>query len=212
MYIDGGRLTLENCAFRNNQARHGGAIYSRFTSLAITNCIVSDNSVGMHNYPGSGGGVECFATGTLTIVGSTFANNSAADGAGIRNTFSNSALINNCVFAGNYGAAISNGAGGTISVVDSTFEGNSGSAIANGVSLMHFLRTQIFQLSAVDSRTTRPEPAAQYLITPSDLLQRIPGDLQSLTFPTAFLIAILRLMAGRSTASRVVEPGGHRRA
>jgi hypothetical protein len=121
-----GTLCVSNCTLAGNSAgQFGGGIYSS-GMLTVTDCTFISNTAGGSYYCG-GGGIYNDYGGTLTVTGSTFANNSttkglvgSAFGGGIFDAQS----VTDCTFSGNsasYGGAID--FSGTVS--NCTFSGNS---------------------------------------------------------------------------------------
>lgn len=125
-------LRIENCLFVENDAFHGGGIYSTESSLVIVDCTFSANA----GWFGPGG--LFFGESTPRLVGCTFVDNSEGgvtcsssdivfeDCAFIRNwrmdsgaalrTGSSSVTMTRCTFSGNVsgGAVVSCGTGSTI--------------------------------------------------------------------------------------------------
>ncbi len=135
IYNSDGVLRLNDCVIANNQAKHGGGIYSTFGTVMGTDSNFSSNIAG--GYGSSGGAIDSRAA-DLTIVGCTFHNNSAGLGGAINNTHYYAALTD-CDFIENsgVGGAVANGVGGTMSIVNSRFDRNTsmsdGGAVANNV-------------------------------------------------------------------------------
>ena len=77
---DGADVTIEDSLLESNQAKEGGAIHNSFQNSSITLTDVTLSA----NYAKFGGGI--FNTGTATMTGVTFSNNSTLfDGGGIYN-------------------------------------------------------------------------------------------------------------------------------
>ena len=74
----GATLNLINCNFIGNTAEEGGAIYN-FGTTTATNCLFKNNVAEGED---SGGAIYSICGSTLTVTGSTFQGNSAADGHG----------------------------------------------------------------------------------------------------------------------------------
>jgi uncharacterized protein YjbI with pentapeptide repeats len=113
-------LTVSSCALIGNSSSNstssGGAISSSGSGAALTivNSTISGNIVGPL---GRGGGLS-FSGGTLNIIGSTFANNSAGSSAGALSLTGGSVTITDCLIDGNssgsFGTGGANGGGGAI--------------------------------------------------------------------------------------------------
>ena len=102
----------------------GGAIDVVSGTLMVTGCAFTNNSA-TSSTTSSGGAI--FASGALTVSGSTFSGNTASyDGGAIYNA-TGPTTVTGSTFSGNsalYGGAI-NGYGAAMTVTDSTFSGNS---------------------------------------------------------------------------------------
>lgn len=75
-------VTIDNCTFCGNTARHGGGLFNDGGKVTITNCTFSGNSALAY-----GGGLYNNFGGQGTVISSTFANNSATMGGGWSTTF-----------------------------------------------------------------------------------------------------------------------------
>jgi hypothetical protein len=101
-------MTINNCTFRNNAARHNGAALSSYSGSGPTlnNCIFTWNSSGSmvnvgSRFPGfEGGGGMYNMHGSPTLTNCTFIENLAPIGGGMYNHDSNSTLTN-CTFSEN---------------------------------------------------------------------------------------------------------------
>lgn len=81
----GKQLSLENVIVRNNRAADDGGGIRNDGDLSIINSAIANNqSVGSSQTSG-GGGLINTASASATIIGSTFSNNQARNGGGIRN-------------------------------------------------------------------------------------------------------------------------------
>jgi hypothetical protein len=128
----GGTLFVNNSTLSGNFGvgfrNAGGAIFTFFGTVTVSNSILSDNSA-------SSGGAIANDVGTVTVSNSTFSGNSAGDGGAIFNaknstvTVTGSSLVNNTAFSD--GGAIFNNAA-TVNVGTSTFSSNSPDNIAGG--------------------------------------------------------------------------------
>jgi CSLREA domain-containing protein len=117
----------------------GGAIFTGFTDVSITNCSFSNNSAS-----GFGGAIANTA-GTLVVTNSTFSNNTAGNtGAAICGGFcasggtqsiSGSVTVTNSTFSNNHasndGGAIS--INGTLDVTNSNFSGNNSKNLGGAI-------------------------------------------------------------------------------
>jgi predicted outer membrane repeat protein len=99
-------------------------------SLMLTNAVVRDNTGDM------GGGIySCNPPNTLTVINTTFSNNSAINGGGAISVCG-TAIISGSTFSGNnahYGGAIDVGNTGTVTITNSTFSGNSASLFGGAI-------------------------------------------------------------------------------
>ena len=96
----GSSPTITNCTITDNSAERGGGIYSYNGNPAITNCIISGNTV--VGGPEEGGGIYCSTFSTATITNCTITGNSAGDGGGIYLRFSSgSVTLTNCILWSN---------------------------------------------------------------------------------------------------------------
>ncbi|TVR86203.1 MAG: HYR domain-containing protein, partial [Saprospirales bacterium] len=89
-------VVVENSIFRNNEANvRGGGVFYNSSSGELRNCLFFNNTAGTE-----GGAVMMAVSASLEIINSTFANNFAADGGGLRiaGSFAN---IANSIFWGN---------------------------------------------------------------------------------------------------------------
>ena len=126
-------LMLTNCIFSGNSvvAAHGGAMHNYESSPTLTNCIFSGNSTGRY-----GGGMYNYRYSSPTLNNCTFSDNSADYGGGMDNLSYNSPTLNNCTFSNNfaqYGGAISNRHGGRQTLTNCTFNGNSADYSGGGI-------------------------------------------------------------------------------
>ena len=125
----------------------GGGILSAGV-LTLTDCTISDNLVGIDNYPGGGGVLNDH--GTMTITGCTISNNSEYDGVGGGGVLNEGTMtITGCTISNNLarqlglfllarsseGGGIWNGVGilngGSLIITNSTISGNTSSASNN---------------------------------------------------------------------------------
>ena len=75
-------VTIANCTFCGNTARHGGGLFNDGGKVTITNCTFSGNSAFAY-----GGGLYNNFGGQGTVIHSTFAKNTATMGGGWSTTF-----------------------------------------------------------------------------------------------------------------------------
>ncbi|MBE7494575.1 MAG: hypothetical protein HS117_06495 [Verrucomicrobiaceae bacterium] len=94
-------LSLTGCTLANNSGLAGGAIFND-SSLALTNCTLSGNSVS-----DEGGGIFNSGSGTLTLTQSTLSGNSARLGGGIY-SFGGTVTLTRSIVAGNTAATDAN--------------------------------------------------------------------------------------------------------
>jgi hypothetical protein len=110
-----GSLTITRVAVTNNKSTRGGAgIYNAGPALTIVNSSISGNVIQGYGSVYGGGLMSEVLGGTLTVSGSTFANNSAlaasfayysgysAQGGGVRLSGNNTVSFTNCTFSGNF--------------------------------------------------------------------------------------------------------------
>jgi parallel beta-helix repeat protein/predicted outer membrane repeat protein len=126
VYIQGPFMTVNNCTFDGNSARHGGAIYIEVDAF-ITDCAFSGNNAEF------GGAIKNH--GFADIRNCTFSGNTAAFEGGAIENFQ-TAIITNCAFSANsadFGGAIDNAE--IADITNCTFAGNvaanEGGAIVN---------------------------------------------------------------------------------
>jgi Concanavalin A-like lectin/glucanases superfamily len=129
-------VTIIGLTISNGESPFGGGIVN-FNSgrLAITNCVISNNTIvaGQGKY---GGGVSNINDGGVGITNCTITNNTATDstrgGAGVGNNSSGTIIISNSTISNNNavenptgeGGGIANAGSGAIDVLDSTVSGN----------------------------------------------------------------------------------------
>ncbi len=75
-----GPLTIERSTFTNNRAGKGGGVYNEGGTALVVNSTFAANSVNVA--PRTGGGLYNQSSGQVTIVASTFADNTAPSGSG----------------------------------------------------------------------------------------------------------------------------------
>ncbi|MHC4498411.1 MAG: exo-alpha-sialidase, partial [Planctomycetota bacterium] len=133
------RVHIANCTFSSNCARTiGGGMANFSSSLTLTNCIFTGNSVEV----GSGAGM--FNAGSdLTVANCIFSGNLAeADSGGAMYNWGSSLMLANCVFSGN--SASSDGGGiynynseASVMLTNSTLWGNSDSGGSDESAQIH---------------------------------------------------------------------------
>jgi predicted outer membrane repeat protein len=183
MLYGGSTLTITESMFTNNTAEYGGAVFVTFGTVDITDSTFtanssivsggaiyqsgstdttilgssfSDNQVTTGGFSFSGGGaIDNAGSNTqLTVVNTTFDNNSAPNGGAINNFNASDANIINATFTGNSatngGAILNRGSGATINVYSSTITDNTasnGAGISNGgtsdAGIAHIINTTI---------------------------------------------------------------------
>ena len=133
IFIDGGTLTINQCAIIGNNAHFGGGIFNGGGTLTITNSAISGNDAS------TGGGINN-TSGTVTITNTTISGNSSRrDGGGIVNalgivngvttmTITNSTISANSSDDGSGGGIVN--ARGTMTITNSTISGNSSRIVA----------------------------------------------------------------------------------
>jgi len=119
--------TVINCTFIGNSANGGGGMYigdrGDHSPLMVIDCIFQENTAA-----GRGGGVVAARSMAPTLTNCTFVGNTASDGGGMYNHFSDS-TVTNCSFSGN--TATDDGGGifsqqSSTTVANCTFSGNHG--------------------------------------------------------------------------------------
>jgi hypothetical protein len=132
--LSNGKLTLRNSIVSGNGAySRGGGIYNDYTSSAtLIDSVVSGNRI---TYFGDGGGI--LNRGTLLLIGTTVADNTAAFGGGIYNR--GTATIRRSTISGNrvnyfygLGGGITN-FDGDVTLANSTVSHNQGPQYGGGV-------------------------------------------------------------------------------
>ncbi|CAG1007088.1 hypothetical protein PHYC_03390 [Phycisphaerales bacterium] len=104
-FADG--LTVRDCVFSNNQAHYGGAIFAWGDTMIVNSVFHHNTATTICTSAGTAGGEAgaiggmVFTPGTLTILNSTIANNSAREGAGINTYYSLEVLLRNSIVWGN---------------------------------------------------------------------------------------------------------------
>ena len=116
-------LNVVNSTFQNHVSgtKSGVVMSTSGTGLTITDSTISGNTMhGVH---------LAYSSGTQTIKGTTFSNNSHTYAAAIQASISGLLTVNDCTFTGNtstgtYGGVVKYNGNGTLSITDSTFENN----------------------------------------------------------------------------------------
>ena len=123
-----GTLHIENCSLVGNNAFNGGGIFNNAT-LTVRNSIFANNIANSN-----GGGINNYE-GTLAISNSTFSNNEAGRGAGLKAS-GVEISVTNSIFSNNsaaYGGAIDKNELAALVVTNSTFSGNSAISSGGGI-------------------------------------------------------------------------------
>ena len=121
IYNAGGELSISDSAFNRNSAEQSGAIYNWWGTVTISDSAFSSN---LANAFGGHGGAIRSHVGELSIISSSFSDNSADEGGAIYNTGELSII--NSAFSHN-SADISGGAidnAGELSIISSAFSHN----------------------------------------------------------------------------------------
>ena len=134
-YTGNGSLLLSECLFQGNTSTNvGGAVYHLGGDLEVDRCTFDRNTSYDTQY--EGGGAIMFEGRTLKVSNSTFSNNVAWRGAGIRVQYSTAEIVN-CRFLGNTssnsGAAMYNRMS-NVTIANCIMNGNSafaGAAVRN---------------------------------------------------------------------------------
>ena len=130
--VNGGRVTFNGGALRQNEARDGGALLIGSGSVATLTGVTLENNKG-----GYGGAIE--NSGTLTVTDSVIANNQATvgDGGGVWNLSGTANLIN-VTISGNQAQTTGGGLssyGNTVVIWKSTISGNTAAGNGGGLYL-----------------------------------------------------------------------------
>ncbi len=116
------KLTVDNCQFRDNVSRGGGAIFVRDRcTLNVNNSTFDGNDGTSNGNEVSGGAIGTLHKCNINVKGSTFTNNKGVNGGGIFAIFSNlnvedSKFLNNEVFSDKLKSGSYGGAGGAIAI------------------------------------------------------------------------------------------------
>lgn len=138
--LSNGMLTVSDTSFENNTAnRAGGAVeLGGSSSSSFTDVTMSGNSH-VAPMPGNGGALHISGSGTATLSGGTYDNNTAgSEGGALWNSAGAMTITGAASFSGNeaLGSAADNGGGalfnngGTLSVDGATLDGNAASGAA----------------------------------------------------------------------------------
>ena len=144
-----GKLTLNDCTITGNTAHFGGGLYNASKGgLELNNCTISNNLAefggGLENagqatlsditFSGnsasnSGGGLENFAAGILSLTNSKIQNNNAAVNGGGLYGAGGTSKVANCTISGNtatkFGGGVYVAANGSIAISSTTISNNS---------------------------------------------------------------------------------------
>ena len=88
-------VNMTGCNISNDTAAIGGGVCNVGSTVALTQCTLSDDSA----FPGTGGGGGLSSSGTSTVTACTFSNDSAPFGGGMDNA--GQATLTNCTFSSN---------------------------------------------------------------------------------------------------------------
>jgi hypothetical protein len=115
MFIDHASPTIRDCAFVNNAAGYGGAIYGRYSDSLVENCAFSQNTAST-----DGGGVQFFA-GSPVVRGCTISDNLSTNRGGglhlVQHTTGGFPTVDGCTITGNR-TSVSEGGGISIAPVN----------------------------------------------------------------------------------------------
>jgi len=115
MFIDHASPTIRDCAFVNNAAGYGGAIYGRYSDSLVENCAFSQNTAST-----DGGGVQFFA-GSPVVRGCTISDNLSTNRGGglhlVQHTTGGFPTVDGCTITGNR-TSVSEGGGVSIAPVN----------------------------------------------------------------------------------------------
>ena len=131
-----GNLTIRDSIFTNNSAhRDGGAIVAGGT-LLVSGCLISDNFAGF-----DGGGITEYGTLTVTDSSTISGNNGGSYGGGIRNVGGTLTVSNFSTISGNSssfsGGGIYSDFGGTVIVSNSSTISDNSSLFGGGISILN---------------------------------------------------------------------------
>ncbi|HMZ20039.1 MAG TPA: choice-of-anchor Q domain-containing protein, partial [Blastocatellia bacterium] len=130
-------ITIANGLVTSAGNALGAGIFSGSTGagvVTVMNCVLTGNTVNTTGATSAGGAIFNNSTGTVNVISSTIAGNTATgpnrNGAGIFNNGTGSVNVTNSTLSGNTagsGGGIYNNGGGTVTVTSSTISGNSAS-------------------------------------------------------------------------------------
>ncbi|PJF29688.1 MAG: hypothetical protein CUN52_07115 [Phototrophicales bacterium] len=118
IYTAYGTLNISNSIFDGNWGGSGGAIKSYGGTVYVNNSIFRNNSA-----ISNGGAIDASDGSTLTVTNSVFHNNSAGSGGGIYSAYGGTFSITNSTFTANTGSAVWTG-GSSATIRHSTFVSN----------------------------------------------------------------------------------------
>ena len=96
IYCWDSNVTVRNCAITANTAETGGAIYCYNSTLTLLDSLIAGNHADF-----IGGGIASRFQNPVTIVNTTFVNNTAEAGPAIHRTNTNLTIVQNCIFWNN---------------------------------------------------------------------------------------------------------------
>lgn len=131
IFMEGGALSISNCAFTGNSAESGGGIFNTLGTLTVSNSTFYGNSA-----TGQGGGLFTTSNTPTTVSGSTFSGNAADSGGGIYSvrtlTIGGSTFSDNSA-VGDGGAIAYFPLSGRLTLSDSALTGNSAGSNGGGI-------------------------------------------------------------------------------
>lgn len=138
LLTNGGTLVVSSSDVTDNTAvRAGGGIEATVDGSVteVSDVLLAGNSTG--DAPGNGGGLHLTGAGTVSVTGSTVAENSATnEGGGLWNSGGGTMTVSDTTLVGNStdgdGGGLHND-GGALEVVDSTVSGNTAAGLGGGV-------------------------------------------------------------------------------
>lgn len=89
-------VTISNCRFSNNEAKYGGALHIRNSTITVNNSHFSNNYCQF-----SGGAVRCHSGGESVFNNCRFTDNSSNSGSPVLYCYQADPLLINCVITGN---------------------------------------------------------------------------------------------------------------
>ena len=130
--LENGTVNISNCTLSDNYAEsgNGGGISNESAgAINLTNSTVAGNATTLY-----GGGLTNQEIGTVTVVGSTFNNNTAVRGGGVTNQGDGVVTVTNSTFFANDGfdgGGIRQTGDGSVEVSNCTVTSNTGRGLSN---------------------------------------------------------------------------------